>query len=143
MFGTIANKAFENGLFWGFFGSLTCANLLEASNQKIRTGGAICALTGVLLTFSKPAIYTLAKAKNLEDYKIRALEFGATQAIHALGLATLYATSTIGEETMYAVSFGLAMGAVVADSSLAYAINTWGREDKKIIESNNYMLSKP
>lgn len=143
MFGTIANKAFENGLFWGFFGSLTCANLLEVTNQKIRTGGAICALTGVLLTLSKPAVYALAKTKNLEDYKVRALEFGATQAIHALGLATLYATSIISQEKIFAISIGMAAGAIVSDSSLAYAINTWGRSDKKIIESNNYMLSKP
>lgn len=143
MFGTIVNKAFENGLFWGFFGSLTCSNLLEVTQAKIRTGSAICALTGVLLTLSKPAVYALAKTKSLEDYKIRALEFGATQAIHALAIATLYATDTISQQTVCAMSIGMATGAVLADSSLAYAINTWGRSDKKIIESNNYMLSKP
>lgn len=143
MFGTIANKAFENGLIWGFLGSLTCSNLLQVTKEKISTGSAICALTGVLLTLSKPAVYTLAKAKNLEDYKIRALEFGATQTIHVLAVATLYATNVISQETMYAVSLGMTTGAVLSDPSLAYAINTWGRSDKKIIESNNYMLNKP
>jgi hypothetical protein len=140
MFETVADKIFTNGLLWGYVGKKICSELLDVTTENIRSAGIVCAATGALLTLSKPAVYAVAKAKKLEDYKIRTLQFAATQAIHAAALGTLYVTGAVPIEKIYTISAGIAAGAFLFDSSLRTAYQTWGSTAKTIIATENFML---
>lgn len=142
MFGTILQKAAGNGLFWGLVGSMACKEIEGMQKEGIIRGGIISAISGVALTLVKPAIYCVAKNRELEDYKINALASGATQAIHAAAVYALYSNGILdGEMGSIAIPV-MAIGALLFDSSLRHACRTWGSNDKKIIASGDFMLNK-